>query len=101
MDKMMMRLSHIRMGYAEGQKTPLNVFTDFDWIRRHEAELLETYGERFIIVYKEQVIGVGDTYHGALQDAEEKLPLDSGEITPVDFKLHHRQPFFRVRPKAN
>ncbi len=94
-----MNSSRIRMTDAPGQ-TPRSAFTDFDWIHRHEVELLETYGERHIIVYKEQVIGIGDTYDAALQDAEQKLAPDSGEITPVDFKLHHRNPFFRVRPKV-
>lgn len=96
-----MKPSRLRMGYAEGEKSPSNTFTDFDWIRHHEVELLERYGERFIIVYNQHVIGVGYTYHEALQDADEKLPPDSGEITPVHFKLHRRQPFFRVRPKAH
>jgi len=50
----------IRMSHPYGQ-TPPNVFSDYDWVRRHEKELLEQYGECSIIVYKEQVIGVGDS----------------------------------------
>ncbi len=92
-----MNQSRIRMQDPYGP-SPRNVFTDFDWIHRHQLELLQQYGERHIIVYREQVIGVGDTYGAALQDAEAKLAPDSSEITPVHKKLHHRHPFLRVRP---
>ena len=94
-----MNSSRIRMRDRYGE-TPANVFSDFDWIHRHKAELLEKYGECSIIVFNQQVIGVGDTYSAALEDAERKLPPDSGEITPVHQELRHRHPFLRVRPKT-
>ena len=87
----------IRMGHAYGEVAP-NTFADFAWIRRNEKALLEKYGECSIIVYKEQVIGVGDTYQEAIEDAERNLPSDMGVVTPVHEWLHHRQPFFRVYP---
>ena len=92
-----MNQSRIRMRYPYG-KSPPNVFTDFDWIHYHESELLQQFGERHIIVYHEQVIGVGDSYDAALQDAEEKLAPDSGEITPIHQELRYKHPFLRVRP---
>lgn len=52
------------MSSAYGE-TPANVFSDFDWIHLHEAELLEKYGECSIIVYKQPVVGVGATYDEA------------------------------------
>ncbi len=88
----------IRMRDLYGQ-TPPNVFSDFDWIRRHEKELLDKYGERSIIVYKKQVIGVGNTYAEAVEDAERRLPSDVAEVTPVHQQLRHRHPFLRVRPR--
>lgn len=88
--------SRIRMSHQYGE-TPPNVFSDFDWIRLHEKELLEKYGECSIIVYQEQVVGVGTTYDEAVQDAEHNLPADSGEITPVHRRIFHRHPFFRIR----
>ncbi len=94
-----MTASRIRMRDVYGQ-TPPTAFSDFDWIRRHEAELLERYGECSIIVYKEQVIGVGDTYAAALEDAERHLPPGGNEITPVHQELRHRHPFLRVRPRS-
>ena len=89
--------SRIKMTHRHGE-TPKNVFTDFDWVRRHEKELLDEYGECSIIVYQDQVIGVGATYDEALADAEVRLPKDSGEVTPVHERLRHRHPLFRVIP---
>jgi hypothetical protein len=88
------------MSHHYGEKTPLNVFSDFDWSRLHEKELLEKYGECSVIVYEEQVIGVGATYDEALANAERNLPPDLGEITPIHRPIFHRQPFFRVRPQS-
>jgi hypothetical protein len=85
----------IRMSHAYGQ-TPPNVFTDFDWVRRHEKELLEKYGENSIIVFQQQVIGVGPTYDTALEDAERNLPPAIGEVTPIHERLVKRQPFMRI-----
>src|SRR5438045_4085444 len=94
----MMNQSRIHMGHPYGQ-TPDNVYSDFDWIRRHEKELLAKYGECSIIVYKQQVIGVGSTYAAALENAEMNLPPTSGEITPVHQWLQHRHPILRAHPK--
>jgi tetrahydromethanopterin S-methyltransferase subunit H len=94
----MMTQSRIRMGHPYGQ-TPDNVYSDFDWIRRHERELLEKYGECSIIVYKQQVIGVGATYAVALENAEQNLPPTADEITPGHQWLQHRHPILRAHPK--
>jgi hypothetical protein len=91
--------SRIQMGHPHGQ-TPPNTYTDFDWIRRHENELLEKYGECSIIVYKERVLGVGATYAAALENAEHNLPPDMTNITPVHQWLYRRQPFFNIYPEA-
>jgi hypothetical protein len=86
----------IRMGHPYGQ-TPPNVYSDFDWVHRHEKELLEKYGECSIIVYQQQVLGTGPTYAAALEDAERNLPPTLGEITSIHQWLQHRHPFLRVR----
>jgi hypothetical protein len=93
-----MSTSRIRMGHPLGQ-TPPNVYSDFDWIRRHEKQLLDKYGECSIIVYNEQVLGTGPNYRAALEDAEQNLPSGTNEVTPVHQKLRHRHPFLKVRPK--
>jgi tetrahydromethanopterin S-methyltransferase subunit H len=94
-----MATSQIRMGHPYGQ-TPPNVYSDFDWIHEHKKELIEKYGECHVIVYQQQVLGVGATYKEALENAERDLPSDMGEITPVHDWVGYRHPFFRVALKA-
>jgi len=85
--------SRIKMSHPYGQ-TPPNVFSDFDWIHRHEKELLDRYGECSIIVYNEQVIGVGDSYEKALKNAEQNLASDENPITPVHQRINNRDWLF-------
>jgi tetrahydromethanopterin S-methyltransferase subunit H len=93
-----MDTSRIRMSHPYGQ-TPPNIFSDHDWIRRHEKELLEKYGECAILVYKEQVVGTGDSLQAAIEDAERTLPPEVDEITPIHEWLAPRNPFLRAQPK--
>lgn len=90
--------SQIKMSYEYGEKTPPNIYTDRDWVRENEQELLETYGERSILVYNKQIVGVGETYQTAIEDAERRIAPDAGIITPLHIWLHRRQPFYRVLP---
>jgi hypothetical protein len=53
-----------------------------------------------VIVYKEQVLGVGATYQQALENAELELSPDMGEITPVHDWIGNRHPFLRAYPKT-
>jgi hypothetical protein len=85
------------MSHPYGQ-TPPNVFSDHDWVRRHENELLKQYGECAILVYKEQVVGVGSNLQEAIEDAERHLPPDVEEITPIHEWLGFRHPFLRALP---
>jgi hypothetical protein len=87
-----MTTSHIYMTHKYGE-TPANVFSDFDWIRLHENELLEQYGECSVIVYQQHVLGVGATYDDALKNAEHNLPPDSGDVTPVHEWICDRKSF--------
>lgn len=93
-----MNTKHIRMGHPYGE-TPPNIYADFEWVHQHEKELLEKYGECSIIVYKGEVIGVGNSYKAAVEDAERNLPSDAGEITPIHKWLVRRNPFLRIHPK--
>jgi hypothetical protein len=81
-------------------ETPKNVFSDFDWIRRNEKELLEKYGECSIIVYNQQVIGIGigKTYEEAIESAKQNLLEDVTEVTPVHQWLFQRHPLQRIYP---
>jgi hypothetical protein len=94
-----MNTKRIRMTHKYGE-TPKNIFGDFEWVHHHKQELLEKYGERSIIVYKEQVIGVGDTYEAAVEDAEHNLAPEITEVTPVHVELYYKNPFLRVQRKT-
>ena len=91
-----MNTSRIHTGHPHGE-TPANTHSDLAWIHEHEDELLKQYGERMILVYEQQVIGVGNTYVEMVQDAEQNLSPEIPMATPVTYFLHQRQPFFRVR----
>ena len=93
-----MTTTRIRLSHAAGEAAP-NTFTDFQWVRQNEKQLLQQYGECVILVFEKQVIGTGRTIDAAVADAEQHLSSDIGEITPILEFLHQRQPFFRVRSK--
>jgi hypothetical protein len=90
-------MATIHQGFPRGQ-TPPHVFTDFEWIRRHEAELLAKYGEGSILVFHQRVIGSGKTYQAALDDARQRLADEPGEFYPVHQWLRQRPAFTLVRP---
>jgi hypothetical protein len=92
--------TRIRLSHAAGEAAP-NTFTDFQWVRHNEKQLLEQYGECVILVFEENVIGTGQTIDEAMADAEQHLSVDMDEVTPILEFLHPRQPFFRVRAKQS
>lgn len=86
------------MGHDFGE-VAANTFSDFDWARRNEKALFEKYGRCIAIIYQEQVLGTGQTYQEAVEDAERNLPPEYGVVTPILVFVHQRQPFYRVRPQ--
>jgi len=82
-------MSRIRMSLRYGE-TPANVFSDFAWIRQNERELLAKYGECNILVYQQQVIGFGNNYQEAVDNAEQNITVGDEEITPVHQWLRER-----------
>ncbi|MBZ0317796.1 MAG: hypothetical protein K8L91_15355 [Anaerolineae bacterium] len=88
----------IRTGHAPDQPTPSHIFSDHEWVQRHQAELRERYGEVYVVVYQQQVYGVGRTYREALNDAEAHLPPDIAEIEVMVESLHRRPPITAFWP---
>lgn len=86
----------IRLGHAKGE-TPPNTYSDFDWVRQNEKQLLEQYGECILIVYEQKVLGAGHTYQEAVEDAERNLAPEIGAVTPIMAFLHYRHPLSHVR----
>ena len=44
---------------------------DMEWISKHQKEI-EVYGEKWIAVYNNEIVGVGNTAKEALQQGKEK-----------------------------
>lgn len=70
-----------------------NTWSDFTWVRENTTELLEKYGERVIAVFEKEVVGVGDTWLEAKQDADGRLPAHIERITPI---IHHLSYSYRI-----
>lgn len=91
-----MSTKRIRTNHPEGVVYP-NVFPDFAWASENRERLLDQYGECIILVYNQQVVGVGKTIQEAEAEAERRLPPDIEYITPITEFLGHRQRVFRVK----
>lgn len=76
-----------------------NVYEDYEWVRRNERHLRDKYGEIFVVVYRQKVIGTGSTYEDALKNADSNLPIEVEQVTPIVESLEKWQPFFQVHPK--
>ena len=83
-------MATLQLGHQLG-KTPRNKFTDFAWVSDHWNDLLATYGEVSILVFKEEVIGAGATYEEAIADARNRLPNTDEVITPIHQWLYDRR----------
>ncbi|GIK67485.1 MAG: hypothetical protein BroJett018_52790 [Chloroflexota bacterium] len=88
----------IKAGHAPDQPTPPHIFSDHEWVRQHENELRDRYGEVYVVVYQQQVYGVGRTYPQALADAEAHLPPDITEIEVMVESLHCHPPITAFWP---
>jgi hypothetical protein len=55
-------MSRIKVGYTREEKTPPNIYSDFDWVHYNKDALIDQYGERVVVIYQEKVIGIGNTY---------------------------------------
>lgn len=87
----------IRTTHQRGERAPEHIFTDHDWIRAHQEELIEQYGECYMIVYHEQVIATGQTREEVVENAEHNL---SPEIEQIDVMIEwvgHRHRISRAR----
>ena len=85
--------SRIRTSHQDEEVAP-NTWADFDWVHDHEAELLQRYGECVLLVHNQQVIGNGNTIEEAIAQAEQNMPPDLPEVTPITYFLQERYPFF-------
>jgi hypothetical protein len=75
--------SRIKTDFAKDEPLPENIFPDFAWAGEQRVALYEKYGDSVVVVYKQEVIGVGKSYAEALADAENHLSGDIELITPI------------------
>jgi hypothetical protein len=90
----------VKIAHEEGIIYP-NVWDDFDWVREHRAELYEQYGSCGLLVFEKTIVGVGKTPQDAESNAEQQLPIDSEEITPILYLLSHPYSMLRLHPATN
>jgi hypothetical protein len=65
-----MDTSRIKIHHRKGEVAP-NTFGDMEWVRTHRSQLREVYG------------GYMETLQDAREDAEQNLPPEVSQITPV------------------
>lgn len=75
--------NRIKTDFAKDEPLPENIFADFAWAGEQRVSLYEKYGDAVVVVYKQEVIGVGKNYAEALANAEKNLPAEPELITPI------------------
>lgn len=75
-----MKARRLRTGGPAGESVPRQIVEDHDWLQDHRDELIEQYGECYMIVHKHQVLGTGQTYDEALNSAENNLSPEIDDL---------------------
>ena len=57
---------------------------DFAWLVEHSDEIFSQYAGKWIAVYDEQIVGVGDTAPEAADQARDKAPDGEFILEAVD-----------------
>jgi hypothetical protein len=81
-----MNKSRVRTDHQRGEVSP-NSWDDFRWAGSHRQELYDQYGSCILLIYNQQVIGVGKTYDEVVADAESKLSPEIAEVTPITYLI--------------
>jgi hypothetical protein len=75
--------SRIQIAFPKDEPMPANIFPDFQWFREHRLELFKKHGSCVVVIYKQEIIGMGKTSKEALANAEAHLADDVELITPI------------------
>lgn len=57
---------------------------DFAWLTEHSLEIYEKYSGKWIAVFNEEVVGVGNTATEAAEQAEAKYPNQRYILEAID-----------------
>ncbi|MCG3130960.1 MAG: hypothetical protein FLDDKLPJ_01734 [Phycisphaerae bacterium] len=58
--------------------------SDFAWLTEHERELFERYRGKWVAIWQERVIGVGETATEAAEQAETVAPGENFILHAID-----------------
>ncbi len=94
-----MTRSRIRTSGPLEERIAPHILKDHDWIHDHRDALIDQYGECYMIVYQQQVLGTGTTRDEALENAEANLSPEIEEITAMVEWVGQRIPFGRLRAR--
>lgn len=75
----------LKVTFQRDEPIPDNHLADHQWWRVQFDSLLARYGDCFVVIFNEEVIGTGPTYQAAIENAEQN-PLWQDKdvtITPV------------------
>lgn len=75
-----MKTRRLRTGGPAGEPIPRQIIEDHEWVQDHRDELIEQYGQCYLIVYKQQVLGIGRTHDEALDNAEKNLSPEIDDL---------------------
>jgi hypothetical protein len=74
-----------------------NIHSDLAWAGQHRETLLEQFGVCVALVYQQHIVGTGETIEAAVEDAENRLPAETSQITPAVFLIAPRNRLHRVK----
>jgi hypothetical protein len=75
--------SRIQTAFPDDKPMPANIFPDLNWVSANRLDLYKKHGDCVVVVYQQEIIGMGKTRAEALADAESHLADDVELITPA------------------
>jgi hypothetical protein len=57
---------------------------DYEFYKDHKDEFIKKYGEKYLLIYNEELIGAYDTEKEAL-----KVAISDKKYKPGEFLIHH------------
>src|SRR5690348_4621488 len=94
-----MNQRRLRIGGPREERIPRHIIDDHDWVHDHHDQLIQQFGECYLIVYKGQVLGTGATSDEALDNADRNLPPEMNDLPVMVEWVGNRFPVSLRRSK--
>lgn len=75
-------MAELRIGHHP-EETSTQYFEDMAWIRANKRQLVAEYGDCYIVVHRQQVLGTGSSLIEAFADANKNLSPELDGINPA------------------